>query len=278
MYSQKTVTYLPRYKENIFRSLIEECKAIWKSRQVGFNIFNVRLAERYEGAYLGVAWSVIAPVLTMVAIAIVFPFLMRIKVENYIVYLVSGLLVWRFISTALLAGGESIVGYKELIQKVPLPTMLYPIVIICIEFVNLVLVMLVLYVCALIFDYEIYVHLPYLLAAVFVTLLFTIGIASLLSVLITYFRDIRQILDVVIQAFFYLTPIIYPLSLIPEKYIWLMNLNVFFQYIQLFHMAIYSSEPPVWGAMLIPAIIAGLLLIIGLIVHRRFGRQLIFRL
>jgi len=278
VYSQKTVTYHPRYKENIFCSLMEESQAIWKSRQVALNIFSVRLSERYEGAYLGIAWSVIAPVLTMLAIAIVFPFLMRFKIENYIVYLFSGLLAWRFISTALMAGGESIIGYKELIQKVPLPTMLYPIVVIAIEFVNLILVMSVLYVFAVFFGYSLNIHPFYLLVTIFVTLVFTIGLASLLSVLITYFRDVRQILDVGIQAFFYLTPIIYPTSMIPDKYAPLMECNVFFQFIRLFHQAIYSPVPPVWQYMLIPSVIASIVCIAGLIVHRRYGRQLVFRL
>lgn len=278
MYKAKTVTYRPRFKESVLRSLLEETKSLWANRQVGLNIFSVRLSERYEGAYLGIAWSVIAPVLTMVAIAIVFPLLMRVKIENYIVYLFAGLLAWRFISMALLAGGESIVGYKELILKVPLPTMLYPIVVIAIEFVNLILVMSVLYIFSMIFDYEVHIHPAYLLVTMLITFVFTIGISALLSILVTYFRDVRQLLDVGIQAFFYLTPIIYPISLIPDKYALLMEWNVFYQFIRLFHQAIYATGSPVWSYMIIPSFLAVGVLVLGLIAHRRYGRQLVFRL
>ncbi|MDQ6990711.1 MAG: ABC transporter permease [Mariprofundaceae bacterium] len=278
MYSKKSVTYLPRHKENLFQGLIEEARSLWESREVGLNLFRVRLRERYEGSYLGVAWSVLAPVLTMIAIALVFPLLMRVKVENYVIYLFSGLLVWRFVSSAMLAGGESVLGYKELIQKAPLPTMLYPMVVICIEFINFILVMACLYVVATLFNYELHIHPIYLLGATFVTMVFSIGVAALFSVVITFFRDIRQILDVIVQAFFYLTPIIYPISMIPDKYHSLMELNIFYQFVRLYHQAIYSPNSPDWHDMLIPALISCVVFVAGLIVHRWYGRQLVFRL
>lgn len=278
MHSNKKVIYLPRHEESVLQGLIDEASSLWENREVGFNLFRVRLRERYEGSYLGVTWSVLAPVLTMIAIALVFPLLMRVKVENYVIYLFSGLLVWRFVSSAMLAGGDSVLGYKELIQKAPLPTMLYPTVVICIEFMNFSLVMAALYVVALIFGYQLHIHPIYLLAATIVTMVFSIGVAALFSVVITFFRDIRQVLDVIVQAFFYLTPIIYPISMIPDKYHSLMELNVFYQFVRLYHQAIYSPNSPVWFDMLVPALISCVVFVAGLIAHRWYGRQLVFRL
>jgi len=277
MYSKKSVIYLPRHKEKLFRGFTEEARILWGSRQVGFNLFRVRLVERYAGSYLGVIWSVLAPVLTMIVIALIFPLLMRVRIENYIVYLFSGLLAWRFLSSAILAGGNSILDYKELIQKAPLPTMLYPAVVICIEFVNFLLVMVSLYIMASIFGYNLNIHAGFLLVTIFITLIFCIGIASLFGILIAFFRDIQQILEVIVQAFFYLTPIIYPLSMIPEKYQSLIELNIFYQFIRLYHQAIYSPDSPVWQDMVIPFLLSFAVFMAGLLVHRWYGRELVFR-
>ncbi len=277
MYSKRSATYLPHHNIGYTKGMVEELRSLWKSRFVGATLFQVRLSERYQGSGLGVLWSVVAPVLTMIVIAIIFPLLMRMKVENYVVYLFSGLIVWKFISSAITAGGDAAVGYKALITKVALPSFLYPVVVVSVEFVNFVLILIALHGIALLFGFDINTHLFYLLVAMFVTLLFCVGIASFFSLLVAYYRDVRQVLDVIVQACFYLTPIIYPITMIPEKYHMIIEFNVFYQFVRIFHQAIYQPGPPVWQYMIAPAVLAIVFFLAGLAAHHRFGRQLVFR-
>lgn len=277
MYKRKSVLYLPRHDEGIFKGLVEELKLLWVSRFVALNLFQVKLYERYQGSVLGVLWSVITPTLMMVIMSLIFPLLMRMKVENYVVYLFSGLIVWRLISSAISLGGNAIVGYKPLITKVALPSMLYPIVVVMVEFANFIVVMAALHVIAWLFGFAVNTHLLYLLAAVLITALFCVGVSALLSLLVVYFRDVKQILEMIVQGFFYLTPIIYPIAMIPEKYHILMEFNIFYHFVNLFHQAIYEPGKPDWSDMLIPLIVTFVLLFISLLLHRRLGRQLVFR-
>lgn len=278
MYSRKVAIYRPRFKENFIQGMLAEIGDLWRSRYVGVNLFRVKLSERYQGSVLGVLWSVITPVVMMVIMAIIFPLIMKMRVENYVVYLFSGLVVFRLLSSTISMGGNAVVGYKALISKVALPSMLYPIVIVAVEFTNFLLVMVALHLVALAFSFEINTHLLYLFVSIVITLFFCIGLASLLSLFVVYYRDIKQILEMVVQGLFYLTPIIYPVTMIPEKYHVFMEFNVMFQFVRLFHQAIYSSSPPVWGYMIVPLALTTVMFLLGLVMHRRLGRQLVFRL
>jgi len=155
--------------------------------------------------------------------------------------------------------------------------MLYPTVIIAVEFANFVLVMVALHFVALAFSFDVNTHLLYLLAAIVVTLIFCIGVASLLSLFVVYYRDVKQVLEMVVQGLFYLTPIIYPITMIPERFHSLMEFNVMFQFVRIFHHAIYSPIPPIWGDMVVPTLLAVITFSTGLVLHRRLGRQLVFR-
>ncbi|WP_038246575.1 ABC transporter permease [Ghiorsea bivora] len=278
MYSRKVVVYRPRFKENFIQGMLAEIGDLWRSRYVGVNLFRVKLSERYQGSVLGVLWSVITPVVMMVIMAIIFPLIMKMRVENYVVYLFSGLVVFRLLSSTISMGSNAVVGYKALISKVALPSMLYPTVIVAVEFANFLLVMVALHFVALAFSFEINTHLLYLFVSIVITLFFCIGLASLLSLFVVYYRDIKQILEMAVQGLFYLTPIVYPIMMVPEKYHVFMEFNVMFQFVRLFHQAIYSSSPPVWGYMVAPLGLAIVVFLLGLAMHRRLGRQLVFRL
>ncbi|ATX80298.1 ABC-2 type transport system permease protein/lipopolysaccharide transport system permease protein [Mariprofundus aestuarium] len=251
-------------------------QATWSARLVGWNLLRDRTSKRYAGSFLGVVWSLLSPLLTLIAIALVFPLLMRMKMENYVVYLFSGLVVWRFVVSSLKAGGDSILSSKTLVQKVALPSILFPMVVTASEFVNFLLVFVALNVVALFFNFAISPHWGYFILAAMVTLVFCMGLAAVFSVVVVYLRDIKYVLDVITQAFFYLTPIIYPISLIPEQYRIFMEFNVFMHFVELFHQAIYYQGVVDWSLFVIPTSLAVLMFFAGAFVHVKWGRMLVY--
>jgi len=271
-----TVVYLAHDEIPILTGMKNLLQATWSARLVGWNLLRDRTARRYSGSLLGVAWSVLSPLLTLIAIALIFPLLMRMRMENYVVYLFSGLIVWRFVVSSLKVGGESVLSNKVLVQKVALPSLLYPVVVTLSEFINFILVFLSLNVVGMFLDFVVSPHWGYFALAAAVTLLFCIGLAAVFSVTVVYFRDIKHIVDVITQAFFYLTPIIYPISMIPEQYRVYLDLNVFMHFVELFHQAIYFQGEVDWSLFVIPSTLALLTFFLGVFVHVKWGKMLVY--
>ncbi len=225
---------------------------------------------------LGAFWALLSPVLLLVAIALIFPLLMRVRMENYVVYLFSGLVAWRFLVASMKVGGNSIISSKSLVEKVALPSVLFPIVFTVSEFVNFIFVFIALNIVAFLFGFEIVVHWQFLIPAMLTLLLFGLGLGMFFSVVVVYYRDIKHVLDVVAQGFFYLTPIIYPASLIPDEYSHYMLWNPFAHYVELFHQAIYYRGSVDWALFSVPLMLSLATLFLGLVAHAKWGRSLVY--
>ena len=188
---------------------------------------------RYKQTVMGVAWAILQP-LTMIAIfSIIFGKLAKIPSDEYPypIFVFSGLLAWNFFSSSVNTAGMSLVSASNLVSKVYFPRIIVPISSIGVSLVDFIISSLLLIGLMLIYSQNIsssILYLPLFLAGL-ITL--SIGFGSWLAAVTVTYRDFRYVITYLLQIGMYVTPVIYPASLIPEKWQWVLYLNPMYAWI-----------------------------------------------
>jgi ABC-type polysaccharide/polyol phosphate export permease len=173
------------------------------------------LKVRYKNSALGVLWSLLNPLLMMLVFTLVFTVLMPDNsIRQYAVFILVGLLPWSFFRGALVSGTVSITENAALIKKVYFPRELLPIAAILSKLVNFLLALLVLLAFLFASGLGLTVHALWVPAILITQLIFTLGLSFLLGTLYVFYRDTMMILDVIMLAWFFLTPVFYPFDLL----------------------------------------------------------------
>lgn len=247
-------------------------------RHALMNFVRINLRNRYRRSTLGFLWSLINPLFTMVILAFVFSTIYNVPFADFGIYIFSGLLPWQLMSNSIIGGTMSIIYAEGYLKKVYTPKILFPLVTVSTEAVNFSLSLFSLFILAFLLGAKIGISLLFLPFAILITFMFVLGIVLVVSVATIYFRDLYNIVQVVFTALFYLVPVVYKISIIPEKYQVFYKLNPFFYFIDLFHKIIYESIIPSaahWGVCLGLSLVA---LLVGLFTLNLKEQDLIFRL
>jgi len=199
------------------------------------------LKARYRGSFLGFFWSFVNPLLLLSIYTFVFSTIMKSQEERtspFAVFMFSGLLPWTWFSASLMEASGSLISGGNLIKKVLFPAEVLPIVSVLANMVHFFLGLIIL--AAFMIGFGHYPDpgdLPWFPLVVLIQLIFTIGLALMLSALTVHFRDIRDLLSNLLTFWFFATPIIYAYFLpAVERFRWLFNLNPFF------HLAVSYQE------------------------------------
>ena len=241
-------------------------------------LFLRTLKNRYKGSVLGLLWTLLSPIITMITMALIFPLIMKFRIENYVVYLFSGFMGWHLISSSITNGGSSILSRSGLLKKYSLPKIIIPFTVSLVEVFNFFITLMALIIVLFLLNYDISINVLYLMATFFITYIFGLSLSIMASVLFVYIRDLQHLIGVLMQGLFYLTPIIYTVAIIPAKYMYLMNLNIFYYYIHLFHGSIYDESLITIESFLIPSLISIFTLIFSLLIFKTLEKNIIYRL
>lgn len=241
-----------------------------------FVINNLR--RRYQRSVLGFAWSLLNPLLMMTVLTVVFSIIFGHDPKTYGVMIFTGLLPWTFISESISAGCLSITAAENFMKKVYIPKIFFPLVTVATECINFFLSLCSMTILGLFLDLHMHWTLLLLPFAIAVTFFFTFGIALTMSIVTVYFRDLAHLTRVILSCFFYLTPIVYPLSVVPEKHRFLFKFNPFTAFINLFRDIIYQGRAPSMDEWLLTIGLSCVTLAIGFAALRRTESDIIFRL
>jgi ABC-2 type transport system permease protein len=218
------------------------------------NLVRKDLKVKYKNSALGFAWSLANPLLYLAVFSIVFSgFLLRGGIPNFAVYLMSGLLVWNFFATGTMGATGAVTGSANLVKKVRFPRIVLPLASVGFAAVHFVLQLGVLFAVLLLtyrgaFGPQLWLLLPALAVAV----AFTVGMSLLASSLNVRFRDVEHLLEVALLAWFWLTPIVYPLALVRSRLegkglFWVYMANPMASIVAAMQRAIYRYADPVMG-------------------------------
>jgi ABC-2 type transport system permease protein len=226
---------------------------------------------RYQGSALGYMWSLLKPLFLFAILYVVFTYIIPLGkgVEHFPVYLLTGIVLWNFFTEATMIGASSVVARGDLIRKISIPRYLVVIASSMSALINLCLSLLVVFIFAILNGITPSFHWLLIIPLVIELFVFSLGISFLLSAAYVRFRDITYIWEIFLQAGFYASAIIYPLTLVPAEYHKWFFLNPMVQIIQDARFAIATDTSiTIWSTIhsavaLIPFVIIAAVAVIG---------------
>jgi ABC-type polysaccharide/polyol phosphate export permease len=251
-----------------------------RSRELLVNLTLRELRGRYKRSTLGWAWSLLNPLVTMGIFALVFRFFLKIEpprgnpsgLKNFAFHLLCGLLAWNMLAGGMTAGMSALIGNANLIKKVYFPRQVLVAATVGAVGVSFLIETGVLLVALLFVGNMVLPWVPILLVVMIMQVLFVLGIAMLLAVLNVYFRDVQHFIALGLQVWFYATPIIYPIGLVPKTaQLWgheipvrtLYDLNPMVHFIEAYRDLLYHLRMPSIGHFLFMAVATAVSLVFG---------------
>jgi lipopolysaccharide transport system permease protein len=262
--------------------ILHHLRELWQYRELLRNLVVRDLKVRYKNSILGIAWSWLNPLLMMVVYTVFFTiFLRNSSIPHYPVFLLCGLLPWNFFSDSIVQATDSIIGNAHLVKKVYFPREILPISIVLANLVNLLIALPVFFALALFSGAPLTGWVLLLPITILIQVIFTIGLTLFLSTLNVFYRDTQHILRVLTLALFFLTPVFYPISTVPQEahvlgisfnaQLWLRRLNPMASIIASYRDLLYWGAPTGLDFLLRTAVTALIVLILGYLVFLRYS-------
>ena len=243
---------------------LAELAAVWRYRDLVLQLVSRDIKTRYKRSLLGVAWTMVNPLLTMTVLAIVFGQIFRVETHNYPAYLLSGVLVWNFFAQSTSAAMHQLVSGGSLFRRIYVPRTVFTLAAVGTGLVNFVVALVPLVVIMAVTGAPFTPALIWVLVvAVPVVAIFTLGVALLLSTLSITFPDVIEMYVIVLNAWFFLTPVMYPLSIVPDSWVPLVVANPMFYFVASFRTPVQDGAIPDVSVALISVAAALTSLVIG---------------
>jgi ABC-type polysaccharide/polyol phosphate export permease len=257
---------------------VSELVELWRYRDLlKFMIVN-SIKTRYKRSVLGVVWTLLNPLLNTLVLSIALSALMRFQVDNYPIYLLVGLIFWNFFSQTTVHATHTLIWGSGLLKRVYIPRTIFAVSVLGNGLVNVLLSLIPLALIMLVMQHPFRSVLVLLPLPVILLAMFTLGIALLVSTLAILFVDIVDMYSVILSAWFYLTPIIYPLSVVPEHirpYIQWNPMNIM---VSMFRSLLYYGELPSPLIMISAGILSVVTLLAGWFVFTKRVDELAYRI
>lgn len=221
-----------------------EIRAAWAYRELLRNLVLRDLRHKYKGSSLGFAWSLLHPLVLATVYTLAFRLIVRIQIEHFPLFLLSGLLPWMFFAAALSAASSAIVDNSPLVRKVAFPRVILPLSAIGSQFVQFLLTYLVIAPMLVIFGVGFSPALLALIPVIALQVIFTAGLGLALATAYVHARDTRHLLEVALQVWFWLTPIVYSADLVPPRLAPLLAWNPMAHFVTAYHTIVVQQQWP----------------------------------
>jgi len=233
---------------------------------------------KYKASFLGVLWSFVNPLLQVLVYAIVFPYIMRIKTENYLIFLITGIIPWNWFTTVVSQGSGVFIYNSNLIKKVYFPRVIMPLSIVTSGLVNFLISCIIILIFVLFSGVGITWHLAFLPLIALVQFLFSLAVVLVISAVNVYIRDVEYIVNFFLQMGFYATPILYTTAAFSGMITWIFKLNPMAHVINAYRDIFYLHNVPQIADLTIVGLISfGLVVLAYLLfnkLEKRFAEEL----
>jgi lipopolysaccharide transport system permease protein len=240
-----------------------------------YNLVIRNLKLRYRKSYIGILWTLLIPAANALIYNLVFKYIMKVDIPNYLVFLLSGLLPWGFFLTSVTNGMETLVANQAVLNKIPINAFTFILAETLTALTNFVLglpivILMILFSGVPLNIYQLLV--PFLLLLLFLQ---AYGLSVIFSYLFVYFRDLRHLMGIVLQIWFYLTPILYQQKMIPANYEFVAWLNPLSHIFNMIHLAAGSQEAVNISMFIVPVLWTGFILYLAISVVRRYNQEVV---
>ena len=256
-------------------------RGLWEFR--GFILSSVKreFQSKYRNSLLGALWMVINPLAMILVYTVIFSQVMSAKLPgvdstfSYSIYLCAGILTWGFFAEITGRAQNMFLEQANLLKKLSFPRLCLPVIVVVNASLNFSIIFILFTLFLLLsgnFPGWSFLALVPVLA---IQTTFAIGLGMSLGVLNVFFRDVGQLFGVVLQFWFWLTPIIYPITILPERFRPMMSLNPMARLVEAYQNILVSNQWPDWYALLPVALLAILLCILGAHLFRKHSGEMV---
>lgn len=218
------------------------------------NLVSRDFKTRYKRSYLGILWSLLNPLLIIIVYTLAFDYILKIRVRNFPMFFMCAYLPWSYLSASLSTSLTSLSDSGYLIKAIYFPREILPLSIILSSLLHFLITFIFVFPILMIYGYFLQWSILSLPVIILLQSLFIFGLCLFLSSIHVFFRDIRYILDVILTIWFWLTPVVYPISLIPEQFLFFYKLNPMTIFVTAYREVLLDGGLPVpqyWIAILI---------------------------
>lgn len=231
------------------------------------------LTVKYKGSVLGFAWSLLHPLVMAAVYTLAFRYVVKVPIERFPLFLLSGLLPWMFFAGALAAATSSVADNGTLVRKVAFPRAVLPLAAVLSQLVQFGLMYTVMVPAAFVIGGGVSPSWAALIPVIVLQTAFTIGLGLLLATAYVFVRDARHLLDVTLQVWFWLTPIVYAASLAPEQIRRWLQLNPMLHFVTAYQQIVMQHIVPSAATFGLLAVVAGTTLLAGWLVFGKAQRR-----
>ncbi len=223
---------------------VDEAAALWRYRHLVAELVARDIKVRYKRSVLGVAWTMLSPLLNMLAMTWVFSLVMRMDVKNFPVYFLTGSIFWAFFAGATSHAASLTIDAAEITKRVYIPRSVFVVSAVGVALVNLVLSLVPLLLIIVLTGFPVHVSWLFVPVSILIGALFTTGVGLVVFTMASRFVDIKETYLVVVGAWFFVTPIVYTPALVPERYRFIVRYNPMTYLVEVFRAPLYDGWLP----------------------------------
>lgn len=257
---------------------LDELREVIRYRNLIIQLVRRDILTRYKRSVLGVAWTMLNPLGMMAVLTVAFSQIFRFNTPNYPVYILSGLVVWNYFSQTTTAAIATFVWGGGLLKRIYIPRSTFALSSVGTGLVNLILALVPLLFIMVITGTPVRWTILFLPVPILLLLLFALGLGLIISTVAIYFPDVAEMYQIILTAWMYLTPVIYPASMLPDRIRpWLELLNPMFRLVELFRLPLYDGRLPSWAELWPSVLISLIMLVIGWLIFTRASDEFSYR-
>lgn len=227
---------------------------------------------KYKGSFLGILWSFLNPLLMVLVYALVFPYIMRTNVDNYLIFLIVAIIPWNFFTTCITTGCNCVWINGGIIKKVYFPREILPVSVILAGLINFLISCIIILVFLLFGGVGISLQLLWLPLIVIIQSMFSLGLLFILSAVNVYVRDVEYLVSFLLNLLFYATPILYTADMFPQNIRFLLYLNPMTHFIDAYRSIFYYQTLPNFNSLFYIFCFSFFILILGYFVFRKLEK------
>ena len=255
-------------------SVIKEIRDLAQHRNLLWNLVRRDLTIRYKRSVIGFFWTMLNPLLLMIILTVVFSTIFRFEgIKNYPTYFLSCYLVFGFFGQTTNQSMGSLAWNGSLMKRVRVPKSIFAVSTTVSGLVNLMLAYIPLFIIMLAPGAPICITVLYLPVAFLLIGMFTLGVSLLLSAVAVYFEDVQHMWQVATVGLMYMTPIIYPIGIVPMKWLWVIRANPLTHLFKLARDPVYGCTLPGQHVIVASVVAAVISLVLGWVVFHRRARN-----
>jgi homopolymeric O-antigen transport system permease protein len=245
--------------------------SIWRYGELLRSLVIRNLKLKYQRSVLGFLWTLLNPLFMVAVLVMVFTYVVRIPLPNYWAFLISGFFVWNFMQQSLSVGTYIFIEHANLIRSIAFPKEVLIISAVLTRLVEyLAELLLVAIILALVHHQGLPASFCVLPLLILLQLLLGVGLAMPIATISAFYNDVQHAIPIVLMAFFYISPVFYPVGLIPESFQSIYLTNPVAQLLTLYHAVLYEGNFPSAALLGKTALVSTMIALVGFIIFSRF--------